>query len=368
MSRRVQIVVSLLFFVVTFVPPIVTASGRVHPAGLENRPITPWPRLSPEALLHSETYKTLTDFFTDRIPGRDRAIRAREEISISVFDETASESIVAGEDGWLFVAAPLREPCVPVDEMARLRSGLTALAGLLESAGKTFRLLVVPDKNIAYPQHVPARDRRASCALANSLALRHAIRGLEPGYSTVADRARQGPELYYHGDEHWNARGALVATRELIDVLRPGLVDLSAYSVVPDGEVHPDNLAQFQGRASSEIADAVVLNRPSVDVVVSDGSSSTPGAQILHEQRTGGPLVPERVLVVADSFGAALQPLVSPWLGDVTWFSVVAGRFEPRLLSKALAGADTVVLVMLERNLRLRIESLAAAARDAFAG
>ena len=63
---------------------------------------------------------------------------------------------------------------------------------LLEGAGKTFRLLVVPDKNIAYSQHVPARDLRASCAPANNLALRDAIGGFEPGYSSVAARAATG--------------------------------------------------------------------------------------------------------------------------------------------------------------------------------
>ncbi len=172
MSRRTQVLVCLVFLAGTFVPSIVAASGVVHPAPLENRPLTPRPRLTPEALLHSETYKTLTDFLTDRIPGRDRAIRAREQISTSLFGETASESIVAGDDGWLFVAAPLREQCVPAEEMARLRTDLNTIAGLTEGAGKTFRLLVVPDKNIAYPQHVPARDLRPSCALPNSLALR----------------------------------------------------------------------------------------------------------------------------------------------------------------------------------------------------
>ena len=364
MSRRAQILVCLVFLVVTFVPPIVTASGLVHPAAFENRPLTQRPPLTPEKLLHSETYKTLSDFLTDRIPGRDRAIRAREEISTSLFDETASESIVVGDDGWLFVAAPLREPCVPDEEMARLRAELTTMKGLLEGAGKTFRLLVVPDKNIAYSQHVPARDRRPSCAAANSLALREAIGGFEPGYSSVADRALQGPELYYHGDEHWNQRGALIAIPELIDALRPGLFDLSAYRIVPDGEVRSDNLARFQGTARTEVADTVVVERPTVDVVSSD--TSTPG--ILHEKRSGAPLVPERVLVVHDSFGQALRPLASPWLADVTWFSVVAGRFDGPLLSRELAEADSVVVVVLERNLRLRVDALAAVTRAAFAG
>ena len=195
--------------------------------------------------------------------------------------------------------------------MARLRTDLTTMKDLLERAGKTFRLLVVPDKNIAYSQHVPARDLRASCAPANSLALRDAIGGFEPGYSSVADRARQGPELYYHGDEHWNLRGALIAIPELIDVLRPGLFDLSAYRIVPDGEVRSDNLARFQGRARTEVADAVIVERPTVGVVSSD--RSTPG--ILHEQRAGAPLVPERVLVVHDSFGVALELPRVPLVG-----------------------------------------------------
>ncbi len=193
------------------------------------------------------------------------------------------------------------------------------------------------------------------------------IRGLEPGYSAVAARAADGPDLYYKGDEHWNGRGALIATTELVDVLQPGLFDPSAYRFVPRGEVRPDNLARFQGETRTEVADAVVVERPSVELVESDRARSTPGAQIVHQRRTGTSLVSERVLVVHDSFGVALQPLVSPWLADVTWFSIIGGSFDASLLSQALSEADTVVVVMVERNLRLRAGALATAARTAFA-
>jgi hypothetical protein len=56
------------------------------------------------------------------------------------------------------------------------------------------------------------------------------------------------------------------------------------------------------------------------------------------------------VFVAADSFGLSLQPLMSPWLGDVTWLSV-NGAFAEGDLQAGVRDAGTIIVVLTERDL-----------------
>ena len=105
-----------------------------------------------------------------------------------------------------------------------------------------------------------------------------------------------------------------------------------------------------------------MARRPGVAVTLTDTARSKPGVPVIHEQRSGGPLVPGRVLVLHDSFGRALAPLASPWFADVTWFTVNHG-ITGNALRDAIGQADTVVIVLTERHLVEQLGELVAVIR-----
>ena len=175
---------------------------------------------------------------------------------------------------------------------------------------------------------------------------------------------RTDPGLYFPRDTHWNDRGALIGVQDLVDSLQPGLFDADAYTFTTGGDLHwprhrPPAHARRSGTARVERA---VARRPGVAVTLTDTARSTPGVPVIHEQRSGGPLVPGRVLVLHDSFGRALAPLASPWFADVTWFTVNHG-ITGNALRDAIGQADTVVIVLTERHLVEQLGELVAVIR-----
>jgi hypothetical protein len=352
MTRRSHLLVCVAFLLAIFVPFTAVVTGQTNPRTIENRPLTAFPRLTGRALLHADTYSQLGAYIVDRIPWRDRAIAERERLSVALFTESAGDQVVVGDDGWLYLAENVRRACYTADEIHQVESDLAELSDLFARSGRQWRLLVPPQKETVYPGHLQARDRRDSCIAANSAALQAATRGTNPGYSTVLSATRTDPGLYFPRDTHWNDRGAIIGAQDLVDSLLPGLFDDGAYTFSKEAistGVGTD-LLRSQGVSGTARVERAVARRPGVEVTLTDVARSTPGVPVIHEQRSGGPLVPGRVLVLHDSFGRALAPLASPWFADVTWFTVNHGQ-TGGALGDAIGEADTVVLVLTERHL-----------------
>lgn len=350
MTRRSQLVISVAFVLAMLVPFVAVVTRITDPKALENRPLTSFPRPSLSKLFDPKVYGQLATYLVDRLPWRDRAIAQRERLSVSLFAESAGDQVVVGADGWRYLAEIVNKPCYTADQFDGVRANLAELAGLFAAEGMGFRLLVPPQKETVYPEHLPSRDRQRSCIAANSAGLQAAAAGTSPGYSSLLTATRTGPDLYYRADTHWNDRGVIIGARELVESLQAGVFEGSAYTITPSGRVRRDDLLQIEGTPGTEIADRADLDRPGVVVTTSDAAGSSPTSEVFHEQRSGAPLVRGRVVIVHDSFGIDLLPLTSGWFADATWFAVNRG-YEPDRLAKAFENADSVVLVLTERHL-----------------
>lgn len=139
------------------------------------------------------------------------------------------EKVLIGKDGWLFLIRDSNDVIgqqtgrVRLDEPARREWKEVLLGRLLATkrAATTWHTLVVPDKEIVYPEYLPEQIVPAPTRPVHEvLKIAEAV---EAPVSYGLD-ALQGEKpqhnLYPRTDSHWNHRGSYVAYRLLCDLVR----------------------------------------------------------------------------------------------------------------------------------------------------
>lgn len=379
--RHLIAALALLFF---FAPLGLRAAGMTATT-FENRPFSPAPSL------HAgwDVFDQTTRFFTDRMPLREQAVRTQNWASRHVFDtppawrrdlragqantaalpqdkqlgreqpaepaagagaaaapgapqppaaQPSGSRVLEGERGWLFLTDELERACHPAVPVPSVVRRLEALARNIRSSGRDVVIAVAPDKSAIYPELLGDEARkRYACAARNRRTYWPQIEHTrEPALLPMrqvllrAKRAAGGEALYRSTDSHWNAYGASVALRAILDRLDAGV------SVAP-GEIvkraplaYTGDLTTLQGSTDmSRTPDRTVRRRP-------------------RAQKLGG-----RTVFISDSYGLYDGPLLVPYAGqlaDLPWPTT-----PPATMVAAVEAADHVIIQIIERELTYQL-------------
>ncbi len=280
---------------------------------------------------------------------REKDVITARSWLVSHLGESGSAQVIAGKDGFLFFTESLERSLEPLseEELNELKDGLGRLNTELKNAEKRFFVLIAPDKRTVYPDMLPTRWRvpydewdrvqRAVC---------------EAGVETadvlpILLQEKEKGLVYFSGDTHWNARGALAVYRLLAEKLTL------------------ENAESYDGMRflSGEAGDLIRLCRPASEKNEPDAAPDLqrtyrkvrPFADLDAMQLSTSSKVNSRnVLMIRDSFGKGLFPYLAENVGCLTF-----SRTYTSILSQAdKAGADTVVLEIVERDLRNLIRYL----------
>ena len=145
------------------------------------------------------------------------------------------EKVLVGRDGWLYLVRDSNDVLGQLTGKVRLSDRekrewealLTRRMAAIEGIGAVWQTLVVPDKEIVYPEHLPAGVEPALARPVHEI-LAAADRVGAPVAYALADlqRAKRSHVLYPRTDSHWSHRGALVAYRSLCDLIAAAGVSL----------------------------------------------------------------------------------------------------------------------------------------------
>jgi len=138
------------------------------------------------------------------------------------------EKVMVGKDGWLFLVRDSNDVIgqqtgrVQLEESAQQEWKELLLRRLLsvKRAATTWHTLVIPDKEIVYPEYlpdeiVPAQRRPVHEVLKIAEAVEAPL-----GYALDALREeKRSHDIYPRTDSHWNHRGSLVAYELLCDLV-----------------------------------------------------------------------------------------------------------------------------------------------------
>jgi hypothetical protein len=243
----------------------------------------------------------------------------------------------------------------------------------MQSTGRRFLMALVPDKITVYPDEAPTLLKRADrwsrrAEMEELMRQAFAQAGLQENYldwPTLLRNARD-KGIWCPHDTHWNETGALVAVRDLLDRLLPGLAtdaefvatgvgpmvnDLrSSLLLLPgEGRLSPKYKAQRSGAE-------VVENKP---VTTAD----FPAPPIRSWTCQHPKVIPGHTVVVVDSFMQTTGSLMAPWFEKLTFIHESYAQHE--IMRRYLTDADIIVWTSVQRIIRGRLSYWASDAMPA---
>ncbi|MDD3370309.1 MAG: hypothetical protein PHE27_00640 [Alphaproteobacteria bacterium] len=363
-TKAYSFFLSFAFACFVFLPLAVLLIGK-KPDQIENRRVTEWPRPEANRLLDPGFYEQAASAMRDRLPYRRKWVRLNAFVAYRLFGDSPNKDVLIGKDGWLFLRDDYKALCRTDVTVPVIYKGLSEMASLIRSSGRTFVFAIAPNKaglylDSSYPADVPL----ASCGKAKADDLRQRLKKDAASWyvdvwSEIERRVGSGEkDLYYKTDDHWTDAGGRILASMILKRIAPNL-RFENDKIVSSGEKVRGSSMRLMGLKESEAHTQLAIERPGVTRVVSEMLDAKPGfPQVEHyvHATTKAPLSNKRLLIIHDSFGYFfLDEMLIWYFKDVkvaNWSS-----YTPEILAEAIAAADIIVMETTERDVPFRTDS-----------
>lgn len=302
-------------------------------------------------------------YFNDNLPFRTQFIELDSLIKYFVFQESPSDQVVLGEDGWLFYNPggvhynPMADYCgqstISQEEMEQAAQKLVQARDQLAAAGKEFVVMITPNKECIYSDKIPAEYPKAAeetrCDRLAAYLREHTDLSVVYPKKQLLEAIKDYPEysFYYKTDTHWNYLGAYVGAKALLSELGIEMPELSEISI---------EKIDYTGDLAGMMGLTKYLNYD-WDYVVSGYSSGKDVQLEFIGENFSDPMKylgysakdadQRKLCVLRDSYTTAMTPYLTSMFSE----SVLLHRdiYTPELLAEI--DADVVVLQVVERQL-----------------
>ncbi len=341
-------------FVAMLTTPLVLLAAGFRPGAIENKEPAAFPALDLGALLDQDLGSELNAYFEDALPGVDAAVEANAWLHQQL-GESPNPDVILGRDGWLFWSHTLNQPCMGPDETAAFVDVVARANAVVTSTGRRFLLAIAPDKPSIYPEMMKSEP---TCVLQTAASLRQVdLPGVLVTTWDDMEAAKGREPLYLVLDTHWTMAGAAVHAAAVVDTLAPGSWQPDALVATGEAEKQGD-LTDMMGLPASETEIQYVSRPPglvtteTVTRVETAAGEPVPGLEA-HETTTPGAPLGGATVVLHDSYGWSLLPVISPYFEDAVFLRRVSPAFS--YLQPYLAAADTVIHTSVQRDLYVMV-------------
>lgn len=385
-KRQLTALISALVFFAT--PTLMWVVG-MRPSEIENHELASFPSISDGWGL----FTGMEGWATDNLVFREEAISAADWVSRTFFGEPApfdqggtptgplpgtpeekgtttepeengpidvprgSDSggyrqVVEGAEGWLYFGGDALSKCEPIKPLSQTIGQLTKLRDAVERSGRTFVLVVVPDKTTMVSEYLPERYPYKDCAapvgpqlwqqsigVAGSLDLRPRL---------AAAAQRYGRPLYYPQDTHWSTEGALEMIKAVAQDVKPGVAEKWRIQR-KDEELVEADLPRLVGRNG----DNKVINyrfKPDGRADRARNPTINLSQQKHYNSKELEGMVYAPTTVLGDSFLVNASGYLPAAFADLTMQYYRAAASRPEETIDAFTDANIVVLQVVERN------------------
>ncbi len=187
----------------------------------ENRPVHAW---APLTTKNWRYFPNMVEaYLRDRLGLRAFSLELQRKIRVETLGVSTNRSVILGEDDWLFLdpdspfAGPHHShPDLP-QHIRRWAAIFRDRQQRLAARGIHYLLVIAPEKQSIYPEHLPKRYRRhalmeAQDRLCQELAPERFSLDLRPSLRAAASER----EVYFRNDTHWNQAGAFCAYHAIL--------------------------------------------------------------------------------------------------------------------------------------------------------
>lgn len=300
-----------------------------------------------DGAFNADFLSDFSSYFADHFGYRHEMITANDTALGGVFGTLDSDSVLLGEDGWLFYRATEADYTGANLFSARQSWAAAHTLALMQEYcqqnGIDFCFTIAPNKNSLYGDKMPERYPAAATRNAQLVGAELDAQGVNY-YNLFELFSSQERPLYYRGDSHWTMEGAQLAAESLLEKLGAPAVD---YDALKNGgtEPHTGDLYEMVYPSGGQTEDDPAYSfgfeylgnfRTAEDITIHTSNSGAQGS----------------IFVYRDSFGINLHPFVAEAYGSACF-----SRAMPYKLSSVTAEQpDTLLVEIVERNLDWLIE------------
>ena len=283
--------------------------------------------------------KEAAGWVSDHFFLRQELISIDNWISANVFKTSGAESVILGQEGWLYYADTLPDYS-DTDRMTEREyfcafHNLSLMAEYAQSKGKEFLFVAAPNKNLLYPEYMPENILRNEKKAWDQM-----ISQLDYQKIPTVDLYRvfqqKDEVLYFAHDSHWNSKGAALGA----DAILAGFGIESHYFVdaFTQTQPHTGDLYEMLYPAFADPETDMIYGGELEFTYV--GNAKKPDSITLETEGSGK----GRLLAYRDSFGNLLYP----YLAD----SFASARFSRSVSYDLTQEADYILIELVQRNLR----------------
>jgi len=355
MPRKLPDLVLLFIFILIIAAPLASPTSDI--------PHLPDPTGTPQQLNSVKALaKTILDFppafnsyFEDHHLLHQQLVDVLNTFRFHFLHETVFPNVLIGKENWLYYTGEnniadfeCTSPFTP-GELQSIRLRLTDWNDQLNQRGIKLYVVLAPNKESIYPQFLPdsIKPGTKSCRIDQVMQELHTTQLAVLDLRTLMRSEAQTAQVYHRTDTHWNATGALLASREILSLIKKDFPQLTIPSL---GEYQVD-LQSVSGDLAAFLPydERFVERSPSL-------IPFTPSRAELEQEANRMIIssIPESnlpsALVFRDSFSDALVPFLSEHFSRVVYahsFTVdldLVDREKPDIIIFELAQRYLTVL------------------------
>ena len=357
MKNKLYILFCFAALMMLLVPGILTIATDEDEVKA-NQTLTAFPELkdSETGELNTDFLPELSDYFSDHFAFRQELITLHSELIASVFSTSASDSVIIGDDGYLFygdeVASYVENTSLDSRRIFSAALNLSLMQEYAESLGSEFYFTVAPNKSSIYPEKMPYNYIQGENTVLSEL--EEYLDELNVNYIDLKAALTESEDyeevLYHKLDSHWNNLGASAAYDAIETALGTEHKDFTSIAYLAEDDFDGDLYEMLYPEGTEKDTNYYFDYEPAYQVVNMTGPE-TPAAStdITFETKVDdGSVSDSKLLMFRDSFGNALAPLLAE-----DYSSALFKRAVPYDLTLAeTASADKVVVEIVERNIK----------------
>lgn len=227
LSRRGHVVLFLSLLLL----PLAAQLGDLAPQVplQENRSLAPRPPL-PRSWQQLVSFPAAFEaYYKDAFGFRRHLIRAHTIFKTKLLRQSPNRKAVIGRDGWLYFAGETEglhtyDPPFSAAELRALAATIERRQRWFEQNGMRLYVLIPPNKQSVYPEHLPQPQRTWSKINLYDQLLQHFTAHSRADVfvdvkAPILREKRAGTKVYYQTDSHWNDRAAWQAYLALMERL-----------------------------------------------------------------------------------------------------------------------------------------------------
>ena len=313
----------------------------------ENKTLAEFPILVTDGKINTEFIDELSEYFEDHFAFRELLVNIDAEIQSKVFRVSNVDTVITGEDGWLYYSATLDDylgqNLMSDREVYNAAHNISLIQQYVESQGAQFVLAIAPNKNSLYGENMPYYYSEKVSEEKNIDNLEAELESQEVSYADMFTAFENTDEvLYLKRDSHWNNKGALLAYHEILSVLNI-THDLYEDVSVLRTKTETGDLNMMIYPLTSEPEWNYYYQYETKYTYVTE-TESVENAWIETSNSEGEGIL----LMFRDSFGNTLLPLMAN-----TFESAYFSKSEPYSISSYMEeySPDVVVIEKVERNI-----------------